>query len=126
MLEIKVNDEIRDVQTDLGKGLSLIQWVYVILGVVLGTAVGFGLYYTTALPLTAVAYILVLFVVPFGLMAFLTWHELTPVAVVKLAVTRFFDPRVKTYMHENEEYIEYLSRETTKPNKKKRKEKGNE
>ena len=120
MLEIKVNDEIRDVQTDLGKGLSLLQWIYVILGVTIGSAAGFGLYYTTALPLTAVAYILVLFVVPFGLMAFLTWHELTPVAVVKLAVTRFFDPRVKTYMHENEEYIEYLSRTTTKSSKKKK------
>ena len=44
MIEIKVNDEIRDVTADVGKGLSISQWLWIISGVLVGILVGLSIY----------------------------------------------------------------------------------
>ena len=68
---------------------------------------------------------MILFVVPFGAMAFYRWHEMTPFNVAVTAIKRFREPKVKLYEHENEEYIAYHDSLKQKKEKK-RKEKKNE
>lgn len=120
MIEIKVNDEIRDVTADVGKGLSIGQWLWIISGLFFGTFVGFTIYRLTDLPLAIISYILILFVVPFGAMAFYKWHEMSPLAAISLAIKRLSEPKIKLYECENEEYIAYLQSLTQKERKEKK------
>lgn len=108
MIEIKVNDEIRDVRAEFLIGLTIHQLVWCGLGLALCGGVGLLLYFCTPLPLVMVTYLVVFLMLPFGAMAFFTWHELDMLSLAKLYVTRMLrDPQLKTYGSPNQAYTDY-------------------
>lgn len=125
MIEIKVNDEIRDVRAEFLVGLTLHQMVWCGIGLALCGGIGFALYFLTPLPLVVVTYLVVFLMLPFGAMAFFTWHEMDMLAAAKLYITRNLrDPALKTYGSVNLAYAEHqeIVREREKQRKKMHKE----
>ena len=124
MIEIKVNDEVRDVEAQVWLGLTVRQVVLLATGLFIGVFVGLFLYRKTPIDLFFIGYASIITVTPFVLMAFIKWHELTPFAVVKLWLTKLIEPTHKEFYEPNEEYIALTSKQD-KP-KKIRKRKTNE
>ena len=71
MIEIKVNDEIRDVRAEFLIGLTLHQMIWCGLGLVLCGGLGLALYFLTPLPLVLVTYLVVFFFFTFWAKGFL-------------------------------------------------------
>ncbi|MGC2874001.1 PrgI family protein [Ihubacter sp. mB4P-1] len=108
MIEIKVNDEIRDVRAEFLAGLTIHQMIWCGVGLLLCGGGGLLLYFYTPLPLVLITYLVVFIMLPFGAMAFITWHEMDMLAVAKLYITRnLLDPVLKTYGSSNQAYLEY-------------------
>lgn len=106
MIEIKVNDEVRDVKAELAMGLTGLQIFWIFCGIVAGAITGFAFYRATPLPLAFCAYISMLPAAPFAVLAFKEWHEMNAAEAAKLFITRvLFDPKVKTYAGDNEIYL---------------------
>lgn len=109
MIEIKVNDEVRDVKAEVFMGLTFSQIIWIVLGVLAGFITGWAVYKFTPLPLAVAAYIAMVPAMPFAIVAFKTWHEMTMVETFKLFVTRYImEPKTKTIGGENEEYCEHI------------------
>lgn len=124
MIEIKVNDEIRDVRAEFLIGLTLHQMIWCGLGIALCGGLGIVLYFYTPLPLVLVTYLVMFLMLPFGAMAFFSWHELDMLTTAKLYITRnLIDPIMKTYGSPNQAYIEYqqIVQKKEKKDKKQRK-----
>lgn len=124
MIEIKVNDEIRDVRAEFLIGLTLHQMIWCGLGIALCGGLGIVLYFYTPLPLVLVTYLVMFLMLPFGAMAFFSWHDLDMFTAAKLYLTRnLCDPLVKTYGSPNQAYIEYqqIVQKKEKKDKKQRK-----
>lgn len=108
MIEIKVNDEIRDVRAEFLLGLTIHQLIWCGLGLVFCGGLGLVLYFCTPAPLVLVTYLVVFLMLPFGAMAFFTWHEMDMLTAAKLYVTRMLqDPQLKTYGSTNQAYADY-------------------
>lgn len=123
MIEIKVNDEIRDVRAEFLIGLTIRQMMWCGLGLALCGGLGIALYFFTPLPLVLITYLVFFLMLPFGAMAFLSWHEMDMLTAAKLYITRnLLDPLMKTYGSPNQAYLEYqeLIREKEKKNKNQR------
>lgn len=121
MIEIKVNDEIRDVRAEFLIGLTIHQMLWCGLGLALCGGLGLVLYFYTPLPLVLVTYLVVFLMLPFGAMAFFTWHEMDMLTAAKLYITRnLCDPILKTYGSANRAYAEHqeIVREREKIGKK--------
>lgn len=111
MIEIKVNDEIRDVQSEFLIGLNLRQIIWCVIGLAVTGVTGVLLYLFTPLPLVIITYLCVILILPFGCAAFLTWHEMDGIATIRLYLTRnLIDPVIKTYGSSNQIFMEYLER----------------
>lgn len=107
MIEIKVNDEVRDVKAELAMGLTGLQMFFVFCGIASGFTLGFSLYMLTPLSLTVCAYAAIVPAIPFALLAFKEWHEMNAAQVARIFVTRIFiDPKIKTYEGENAVYMQ--------------------
>jgi len=118
MIEIKVNDEVRDVQTDFFMGLSLSQLLYCILGLIFSCALGFLLYLKLHVPLFLITYLVIPVVLPFAAMAFFSWHEMSAADCIRLYITRhFIDPVIKTYGSTNQVLQSYLRKEKSRQKK---------
>ena len=76
MIEIKVNDEIRDVRAEFLIGLTLHQMIWCGLGLVLCGGLGLALYFLTPLPLVLVTYLVVFFFLTFCCKAFIKLQEM--------------------------------------------------
>ena len=76
MIEIKVNDEIRDVRAEFLIGLTLHQMIWCGLGLVLCGGLGLALYFLTPLPLVLVTYLVVFLMIPFGAHGFFKMEEM--------------------------------------------------
>lgn len=125
MIEIKVNDEIRDVRAEFLVGLTLHQMVWCGLGLALCGGLGLAIYFFTPLPLVLITYLVVFLMLPFGAMAFITWHEMDMLTAAKLYITRNLrDPVLKTYGSVNQAYAAHqeIVREREKQRKKMHKE----
>ena len=124
MIEIKVNDEIRDVRAEFLIGLTLHQMIWCGLGLVLCGGLGLALYFLTPLPLVLVTYLVVFLMIPFGAMAFITWHEMDMLTMAKLYITRNLRyPQLKTNGSANAVYAAHqaIIREREKMEKRQRK-----
>ena len=111
LIEIKVNDEIRDVRAEFLMGLNLHQIIWCSIGLVLTGTGGILIYLFTPLPLVVITYLCVFLMLPFGAMAFLTWHEMDGLEAAKLYVVRnLIDPVIKTYGSSNQAFLEYQER----------------
>lgn len=113
MIEIKVNDEIRDVSAEFVLGLNLREFIWTSIGVLMGTITGILLYLKLHMPITMLVYISVIPVVPFAFIAFFSYHGLTFIELMKILISTLFTKKEKTYSCMNLEYMLY------KENKKK-------
>lgn len=113
MIEIKVNDEIRDVSAEFFLGLNLREFIWTSIGVLIGTITGICLYLKLHMPIAILVYISVIPVVPFAFIAFFSYHGLTFIELMKILISILLTKKEKVYSCMNLEYMSY------KENKKK-------
>lgn len=124
MIEIKVNDEIRDVKEDFLVGLTLNQIGWCAIGLVVSAAGGFAVYMTTGIPIVIITWIAMILMAPFAFLAFFTWHELPAGEIAKLFIyQRVISPALKTYGSPNACLMEYRERERLREKEQKKFEK---
>ncbi len=121
MQEIKVNDEIRDLKTDVALGLTFKQLFILGLGFIVMLSSGFFLYTYTTLNKRMVNIFCTTLIVPFGFLSFFTWNNLNAYQFIKVVIQNIKEPKYKMYYEENEEYKALLLKE--KEDKKRKKEK---
>lgn len=114
MIEIKVNDEIRDVATDMFLGLNLRELIWSVLGVIAGVITGTLLYFGAGIPLTIVCYIAVIPILPFAFTAFFRWHGMTFFVLLKTVYASIRYRKDKVYSCENQEYIAFKNKNNKK------------
>lgn len=117
MIEIKVNDEIRDVSAEFVLGLNLREFIWTSIGVLMGTITGILLYLKFHMPIAILVYISVIPVVPFAFIAFFSYHGLTFIELMKILISILLTKKEKVYSCMN---LEYMSYEENKKKGKKR------
>lgn len=109
MIEIKVNDEIRDVTSDIFLGLNIWEVLWCIIGLVVGSSIGILVYFSTSIPISVISYIVILTAAPFAVMAFFKWHGMNVAEILSLFLNHLRSRNIKHYEENNIEYITYIS-----------------
>lgn len=107
MIEIKVNDEIRDVSAEFFMGLNVREFLWSAVGVIVGTITGVFCYFKLGMPITMLVYISTLPVIPFAFIAFFRYHGLTFLEVITILFSIMKTKNVKTYSCESPEYMKF-------------------
>lgn len=126
MIEIKVNDEVRDVEAQVWLGLSMRQIILLAVGLAFGIGVGYFLYFYTPIAIFLIGYSCIFTVTPFVLLAFVRWHELSPISALKIFLKKFMEPKHKEFYEPNTEYLLMQEKKNDKPKKINRKRDKNE
>lgn len=107
MIEIKVNDEIRDVSAEFFMGLNIRQTLWSGLGVLIGAITGMFCYFKLNMPITMLVYVSTIPVVPFAFIAFYNYHGLTFLEVIKILISIVRTKSIKKYDCANLEYMKF-------------------
>lgn len=107
MIELKINDEIRDVKSDMLARKDLSQIAVVAFGVVIGFTFAAFLYFKQGWPIAFCGYVAAFTAAPFGVIGLYKYHEMTGAKVFLNLVKTYFTDKSLTYGSKNEVYCKF-------------------
>lgn len=105
MIELKINQEIRDVKSDALGGLTLSQAIFGGSGLLVGIGTSALLYFKAKIPLPITVYISALICSPLIFLALFTYHQMSGVQALKKFLHIYKMPPL-TFGQQNEIYLE--------------------